>query len=145
MWVAALVGSWLGGGMPPRVLEGVLAGLMSAAALLLVRPKDGSSGPHEPVSWTGCRLVAGLLGAGIGVLSSVIGQGGGFLYLPAMVVLMRVPTRLAAATTALVGISSAALTMMGRVADGHMLWALALATEPSLAIGTRVGAVSAIG
>jgi uncharacterized membrane protein YfcA len=90
-------------------------------------------------------LVAGLLGAGIGVLSSVIGQGGGFLYLPAMVVLMRVPTRLAAATTALVGISSAALTMMGRVADGHMLWALALATEPSLAIGTRVGAVSAIG
>jgi uncharacterized membrane protein YfcA len=53
MWVAALVGSWLGGGMPPRVLEGVLTSLMSAAALLLVRPKDGSSGSQEAVSWTG--------------------------------------------------------------------------------------------
>jgi uncharacterized membrane protein YfcA len=140
MWIAALAGAWLGGGMPPRVLEGVLAGLMSAAALLLVRHPKGD-GSEEVVSWSGSPLLAGLLGAGIGALSGVIGQGGGFLYLPAMVVLLRVPTRLAVGTAAFVGTPSAALIMMGRVADGHMPWALALATVPSLALGTRVGAV----
>jgi uncharacterized membrane protein YfcA len=142
MWVAALVGSWLGAGMPPRLLEGVLAGLMSLAALLLVRPPqvDRGSAGEESVSWTGSPLLVGLLGVGIGTLSGVIGQGGGFLYLPAMVVLLRVPTRLAVATAAFVGIPSAALIMMGRVAGGHMPWALALATVPSLAVGTRVGA-----
>ncbi len=82
----AMLGSVLGAELGLRVNSAVqlsvFAVVMLAAAVLMLRPV-GSGEPRQPFPLPMLMLV----GAGVGLLTGFVGVGGGFLYVPALVLL----------------------------------------------------------
>ena len=113
--IAAPLGAWLGGQMPERLSLLLFAGLMLTLGLRMIprhqevaeRPRSWIScqrrldgRPHFTLTCAGKLLVAGAVS---GVLSGIFGVGGGFLIVPALLLVACVDIETALATS-LVGI-----------------------------------------
>jgi uncharacterized membrane protein YfcA len=122
--VGAAAGGLLAGLLADRVLAGLFAGLMAYVGLTLLRralvPEDRAEaatsvdamapdGPQAPAYRTR-RLPLALAGwVGAGLVSSVLGVGGGIVKVPVMRLVMGVPLHVAAATSNFVlGVTAAA-------------------------------------
>jgi uncharacterized membrane protein YfcA len=93
--VGTFGGAWLAQFVSARVQIEMLALVMVAAAVLLLRAKRGVDRPHrEHATW----LIA-LEGLAVGVLTGLVGVGGGFLIVPALVLLGGLPMRRAVGTS----------------------------------------------
>jgi uncharacterized membrane protein YfcA len=114
--LAAPVGAWLGAQMPQRLSLLLFAAIMVFIGMRMLRARNGSS--EVPLSWIRCQrradghphfsfacagklLVAGALS---GILSGIFGVGGGFLLVPALIIVACVNIERALATS-LVGIA----------------------------------------
>src|SRR5262245_35262503 len=94
------------------VLQLTLLGLvMICAAALMLRPPRlarpvGSPSEGDVAAESRARkrrwLLAALVGLSVGVLTGVVGIGGGFLFVPALVLLARLPMKTAVGTSLLV-------------------------------------------
>jgi hypothetical protein len=100
------VGAWLGGPIGKMLTPFTQALLFAALALvaawrMVSRQKDAAD---ESVPALDRRAIALAAGAGlaIGVITSVIGVGGGFLLVPALVLITRLPMKRAVGTSLLV-------------------------------------------
>jgi uncharacterized protein len=135
--VGGVVGGLVAVSVAPSVIAGVFSVVMIGVAVLMwrhvdigpsatpisgPRPASGTSGrlalsgryfdraEHEWVDYEPGRLGIGMsLSSIAGLLSGLLGVGGGFLKVPAMTIAMRVPTKAAAATSNfMVGITAVA-------------------------------------
>lgn len=134
--IGAIVGGLLGGAVPPVALLLLLAATMIAAAVAMLRRRVDRPRPDvRPCTW---RLL--LLGVGVGVLSGLVGAGGGFLLVPALGLLAGLPAGVAAATSLLVIAvqTLAGLAVQPGLAD--VPWALALPFAGLAVAGSLVGA-----
>lgn len=95
----ALIGGLLGGLLPPAVLMLLLAATMVAAAIAMLRRRDRSAADDEAAPRVMRTL---LLGVGVGILAGLVGAGGGFLIVPALIVLAGLPAAAAIGTSLLV-------------------------------------------
>jgi uncharacterized protein len=77
---------------------------------------------------------------GVGVLSGLLGIGGGVVLVPFLIFALRVPTKESAGTTAFVVIFSSLSGVLGHSAIGHLDLTLILATAASVAVGGFLGA-----
>lgn len=104
----AIGGSWAAAAVPGQVQFATLAAVMLAAAIMMFRgvrsAASSDSSPDDALRSAnpGALLAQGL---GVGFLTGFVGVGGGFLIVPALVLLGGVPMRLA------VGTSLAIITM----------------------------------
>ncbi|MGW5236872.1 sulfite exporter TauE/SafE family protein [Streptomyces nodosus] len=115
----ALLGGAVAGRLPQAVLTTAFAVTAGLAALRMLRPRpDEASGPVRPLRAAGA-------GAGLGALTGVLGVGGGFLAVPALVGVVRLAMKEAVGTSLLVITvnSLAALMMRTGTADG-LDWAV---------------------
>jgi len=115
--------------------------LAAAVAMLWSRGGDGRerSEATSPVRWTLLAPVA----IGVGVLTGLVGVGGGFLIVPALVLLARVPMRQAVGTSLLVIALNSAAGFGGYIGTIDIDWAfLARFTAVTIA-GALVGAAMA--
>ncbi|WP_155300208.1 sulfite exporter TauE/SafE family protein [Deinococcus kurensis] len=81
----------------------IFAAVMLVAATLMVRPPPAPGASSHP-AW-----LTALEGAGVGVLTGVVGVGGGFLIVPALVLLGGLPMSLAVGTSlSIITLNSAA-------------------------------------
>ena len=89
------LGAWFGGLVSGLVQLTVFAIVMLGAAWLMLRPPRLDSGP-KPVraAWK-----IGLDGLAVGILTGFVGVGGGFLIVPALVLLGGLPMSLAVGTS----------------------------------------------
>lgn len=118
-WLGAPLGAWLHGQLPEAVIAVLFAVVVVIVAIrmwlnradppLATVKHDAGTGPVCRFSVDGhlrlttrCgkRLVA--LGFGVGVLSGIVGVGGGFLAVPALMALTGLPLRAAVATSLMV-------------------------------------------
>jgi uncharacterized membrane protein YfcA len=102
--ICAYAGSWWTHLVPGHILMLIFAGLLAVvgANMLLSRPESGARGACRPL-----RCV--LIGAGVGWLTGFLGVGGGFLIVPALVLLAGIETRKAiGASLAIITLNSAA-------------------------------------
>jgi hypothetical protein len=101
-----LVGAWLGGpigkSIPPLVQALLFAALALVAAWRMTASQKDQADQPVPALDAKALSVAGIAGFAIGVLTSVIGVGGGFLLVPALVLVTRLPIKQAAGTSLLV-------------------------------------------
>jgi uncharacterized membrane protein YfcA len=106
-----LAGAWVGGPLGRMLDDRAQAGLFAALALvaawrlLLPQPQDragGGDGGAVPALRGRTLAIALVTGFGIGVLTSILGVGGGFLLVPALVLITQVPIKLAVGTSLLV-------------------------------------------
>lgn len=77
---------------------------------------------------------------GVGVLSGLLGVGGGILIVPFLIFAYKMPTKRSAGTAGFVVIFSSAFGVLGHSAFGHLDATLILATLVAVAIGATLGA-----
>lgn len=81
-----------------------------------------------------------LFSLGLGVLSGLLGIGGGILIVPFLLFAYRVPTKVSVGTSGFVVIFSSMFGVLGHSAFGHLDATLILATLVAVAIGATLGA-----
>jgi hypothetical protein len=102
----------------------LLAVVMLAAAMsMLRRPRDraatAGTADAKPVS----RPLVLLVGLGVGLLTGLVGIGGGFLIVPALVILARLPMKQAVGTSLVVIAMNSASGFAGYLGQVDVPWA----------------------
>lgn len=133
--IAAAGGSWLATVLPDRVLTAGFAVLLLVAAAAMVRQPKASSErkPRKPLP------VVAAAALGVGLVTGFFGVGGGFVIVPALVLVLGFGIREATATGLLViAVNSvAALAVRG---PQYLDWAIALPMALGAAAGSFGGA-----
>jgi len=97
----------------------------------------------RPVTDRQIRLVTAVkivvCGAVGGFLTGLLGVGGGFLVVPALVVVLRMPMTLAIGTSLLIIVINAASALAARVGDLHLDWMVVAPFAVAAIIGTLLG------
>lgn len=114
------------------VAFGVLM-LIVAALMLLRRDRAGTATAPRP--W----WVALAAGAGVGVLTGVLGVGGGFLIVPALVMLVGLPIYQAVGTSLVIIAANSAAGLLGHLHQGMFDLSLTLIFVAAGLAGTFLG------
>lgn len=93
--VGTMLGTTLSRDMSGTLQLSIFAVVMLVAALMMFRPTKAETAEPGPYSPTGTALQ----GVGVGTLTGIVGVGGGFLIIPALVLLGRLPMRYAVGTS----------------------------------------------
>lgn len=136
MAVTALMGSLASDHAPESLIIGVFATMAVLAAGLTFLPKPQSDAAPEPYK----RRNAQLVGAAIGLAAGLVGQGGGFLFVPVMLFLLKIPLRTAIGTALVVGVATSGAVLLGRIGTAQIPYPLAAATVTGTILGARIGA-----
>ncbi len=91
--------------------------LVAAASMFRPRRPTETSRPRRAAPW-----VVGMAGVGVGILTGVVGIGGGFLIVPALVVLARIPMKQAVGTSLLVIAMNSAAGFAGYLGQVSISW-----------------------
>lgn len=113
--------------------------LCAAAAMVLRREKDAPLDTAPPTAdRLGMRLLP-LTGLLVGALSGIVGVGGGFLIVPALVLLAGIPVKQAMATSLWAIAATSAMGFAGAVGTVELPWGAAalflVAALPGMAMG----------
>jgi uncharacterized membrane protein YfcA len=138
--LGTLAGTRLADALSGRTQLVIFALVMAAAALAMFRPVRPSplGGPHG--GGLRAALRAAPAGLGVGVLTGMVGVGGGFLIVPALVLLIGLPMHEAVGTSLVVIALNSAAGVAGYAGRVAMDWgAMALFTALAVA-GVLVGA-----
>jgi len=135
----AFLGGRVSGLLPPGVLLLLFTAVMVAAAVSMLRRKEAPAPAGEPP--VPARLpVARVLGQGgaVGLLSGLVGAGGGFLIVPALV-LLGLATPVAMATSLVVISLQCFAGLLGHLGHVHLPWGLTGAVLTTAVGGSFIG------
>jgi uncharacterized membrane protein YfcA len=141
--LGGLVAGYGSGRLSNRALEWVfLAVVLAAIALLLIPiPEPPPPKPREMPDFT--PVLAAGLGLLVGTVAGLLGAGGGFLIVPLLLTVMRLPTRLAIGTSPVVVLISGSAGFAGKLLAGQidplLAGALVAGAFPCAYLGTLVG------
>lgn len=141
------VGAWLGGPIGRLLDDRVQAALFAALAIVAAwrmlrgRGSEPDRGDSPALSPRALALV-GAVGLSVGALTSVLGVGGGFLLVPALVLIARVPMRLAVGTSLTVIAANAAVSIASNI--HHSPDAFEAASRPAMAIIALCGVAGSV-
>ena len=133
----ALIGGQLGKHVSDHVLLTLLAVLMAVSAVVMLRPRRQASGATERAVPLAAALA---LGAVFGVVTGLLGAGGGFLVVPALVALAGLPIEVAIGTSLLIITINSTAGLLGRLGQGHIDWPVTLAFTGIAVVGSIIGA-----
>ncbi len=138
--LAAPAGASLSPLVPARAYTLLLAGIMLAAALRMLRGKKaavpGRSGPGR----RGSSLVIGILaGLAIGLMAGLLGIGGGIFIVPLLGTLAGMEVKQAAATSVFVVTFSSFSGFLAHVGLHAMNWAFVLPAALTCFLGGQLG------
>ena len=136
---AAMVGAFGGGRLasfiPATVLLLVFAVMMLVTAVAMLKGRAESSATPEDLRLG--RILA--LGAGVGVLSGLVGAGGGFLIVPALAILGRLPIGRAIATSLFVITLQSFAGFAGHVGHATLDWSVIAVVTFACVVGMVAG------
>lgn len=139
--VVAMLGAYLGARLAVfvsgAVQLGLLGAVMLAAAISMLRGRaPASDAEHANTARLEFRTLGPMLavGLGVGVLTGLVGIGGGFLIVPALVLLARVPMKQAIGTSLLVIAMNSASGFAGYLGQAVIPWDV-LALFTTVAVG----------
>jgi len=123
----------------PGVVQLTLLGVvMLAAAIVMMRRRPpveaGGQVPH------GKPVTLGLVGLAVGALTGLVGIGGGFLFVPALVLLGGVPIKRAVGTSLIVIAMNTAGAAVGYRGQATIDWGLVAGFTACAVLGSLVGA-----
>lgn len=142
---AGMPGAYAGGRLAALVPGGVLlvafALMMLAASAGMIRGRGASRGSaSEEDGRKELRLATILsLGAMVGAATGFVGAGGGFVIVPALVLVACLPMPAAAATSLLVIFMQSAAGLAGHLASARLPWALTIGITASAVAGSLAG------
>lgn len=133
--------------LDPRLVLAGFALVMLAAGVRMLRQAEASGGdcalPGGRVNWRSCLPKAMGAGALVGFLTGLFGVGGGFLLLPALVLLLGLPMEVAVGTSLVVVAVNSAAGFAAHAGHADLDWTLAVAFTAAAVAGSllasRVG------
>lgn len=87
------------------------------------------------------KPLAVIIGFSIGTLAGVIGQGGAFLFIPAMIFLLSIPTRIAIGSALAIGILSSLAVLVGRIGTNQIPYLMSGVLVLGVLVGAQVGSI----
>jgi uncharacterized membrane protein YfcA len=155
----ALIGPALAVRVPERAFKIFFALFLLTLAFVLYRRPERAAGVSAPTPgsrWHIRRTFVDRSGSAIdyhfnlplalgisllvGVLSSMLGIGGGIVHVPAMIHLMSFPVHIATATSQFVLAVTSAAGVAEYAARDHVVWPLALSIGSGVILGAQLGA-----
>lgn len=138
----ALIGlpaTWLGSLLSPRIDDQVLmlcfaAVMVAAATVMLAGSPTEADRAEEPR--TAAVVVVALV---VGLMTGVLGVGGGFVVVPALVLALRIPMREAVGTSLVVVAASSTVALTARVATTGVDWSVTLPFALAAVVATPLG------
>ncbi|MFG1677436.1 sulfite exporter TauE/SafE family protein [Micromonospora sp. NPDC049282] len=139
--LAGMTGAYAGGRLaefvPASVLLTAFALMMLATAAAMIRgrrPAEGRATPHEPP----VRRVI-LDGVVVGLVTGLVGAGGGFLVVPALALLGGLPMPVAVGTSLVVIAMKSFAGLAGYLSSVQIDWGLAGAVTAAAIVGSLLG------
>lgn len=139
---ASMVGAYAGGRLsshlPPASLVlgfGVMMLVTAAAMMRGRRTTAASEGDDRPIPLA--RIAA--QGVAVGAVTGIVGAGGGFLVVPALVLLGRLPMTAAVGTSLLVISMNSVAGLAGHLSRTHLPWGVALPVAAAAVLGSLAG------
>jgi uncharacterized protein len=138
--LAAMAGAYAGGRLtrfiPGPILLIAFAVIMIAAGVAMLRGRRETAAGPEPRT---PLLKIALLGVGIGVISGLVGAGGGFLLVPALALMAGLPMPVAVGTSLVVIAMQSLAGLAGHLATEHIDWRLAAMVTAAAVVGALLG------
>ena len=146
--VASMVGAYSGGRLahvlPASALLLAFTAIMFVTAIAMMRRRTGTGEAGAPRPLRGAALArVSALGVGIGVVTGVIGAGGGFVIVPALILSCRLPMRTAVGTSLLVIAMNSLAGFAGALSYATIPWTLALVVTAASVLGAFGGSALA--
>lgn len=140
MAAGSLLGALASSHVSARALAAVFASLALFAATVMFLPRSPAADERTP---TPVRVSARLAlggGACVGFFVGMVGAGGGFLLVPLMLYVLRLPLRAAVGTSLGIVTVSAIAGSLGKAFTAQVDWFMALALVTGALPGARLGA-----
>jgi uncharacterized membrane protein YfcA len=116
----------------------LFAGLMLAASISMIRDaKKDNAESQRSLSFNYPLIV--LEGTVVGILTGLVGAGGGFLIIPALVMLTKLPMKKAVGTSLLIIAAKSLVGFTGDLSAQTMDWSLLLAVTLMAVLGIFIG------
>jgi uncharacterized protein len=138
---AGMAGAYAGGllarSIPGTVLLVGFAVIMIATAVAMLRGRKDVSVGEVPRSLPAFKIV--LEGAAVGLVTGMVGAGGGFLVVPALALLGGLPMPVAVGTALVVIAMNSFAGFAGHLSSVHIDWRLAAAVTAAALVGGLIG------
>jgi len=140
--VGAYAGGRIAGYIPASVLLGGFAVMMIVTAAAMLRRRRGKDPAAASHATPGRRPVGRILAEGVtvGLITGLVGAGGGFLVVPALVILGGLSMPAAVGTSLLVIALKSGAGLAGYLSTVSIDWKLTLAFTALAVLGSLVGA-----
>ncbi|GAB3084886.1 sulfite exporter TauE/SafE family protein [Micromonospora schwarzwaldensis] len=139
--VAGMTGAYAGGRLaafvPPGVLLTAFALMMLATAAAMIRGRRPVEGRPAPRELPTPRVV--LDGVVVGLVTGLVGAGGGFLVVPALALLGGLPMPVAVGTSLVVIAMKSFAGLAGYLSSVRIDWGLAAAVTVAAVVGSLLG------
>lgn len=139
---AAFAGAAVNRLLPDDLVLLGFAAAMVTAGLRMLRPTDETGGdcalPGGGVNWRGCLPKSVATGIAVGFLTGLFGVGGGFLVVPALVLLLGLPMPVAVGTSLVVVTLNSAAGFAAHAGSADLDWRLLTAFAGAAVAGSLV-------
>lgn len=138
---ASMVGAYLGGRvsshLPPTLLLLAFGSMMLVTAAAMLRGRREVA--LDPASLHAPFAKVAAQGLAVGAVTGLVGAGGGFLVVPALVLLGRLPMTAAVGTSLLVIALNSGAGLLGHLAKAAPPWHIALPVAAAAVLGSVLG------
>ena len=138
----AFLGGILGGHIPSTVLMVAFALMMIATSVGMLRGRRGAPAEEGPTREPSASRIV-LEGLAVGLVTGLVGAGGGFLVVPALALLAGLPMPVAVGTSLVVIAMKSFAGLAGYLTSVSLDWALVGGVTLAAALGSLLGARAA--
>jgi len=118
-----------------NVVYGVLA--LIAAVMMFIPKREIDDVPLDQVSFN--KPLAAMLAFIVGIGSGIVGAGGGFLLIPIMLLILRIPTRMTIASSLAITFISSIAGSIGKISTGQVEYVAAVVVIIAGLIAAPIG------
>lgn len=137
--VGNLAGSLLSKQAQSSLLLAIFASLAVIAAVVMFVPKREQGTDIKPEDLKYNRILATLISLLIGSFGGMVGAPGAFIYIPIMIYLLNIPTRIVIGSTLGIVFMGAVTGTIGKMVTGQIIWPYALALVVGTVPGAQIG------
>lgn len=140
--LAAFAGAAVNRTLPDDLVLVGFAATMVAAGLRMLRPADEAGGdcalPEGGINWRGCLPKSIGSGIVVGFLTGLFGVGGGFLVVPALVLMLGLPMTIAVSTSLVIVTLNSTAGFVAHAGSVELDWPLLAAFAGAAVTGSLV-------
>jgi uncharacterized membrane protein YfcA len=120
-------------------LLAVFATLAVIAAVVMFVPKREQGKDLSPDEVKYNKPLAAVVSLAIGCFAGMVGAGGAFMYIPVMIYLLNIPTRITIGSMLGIVFMSAVMGTVGKITTGQVIWPYAIALVAGAVPGAQIG------